>query len=366
MQKTPCDAKADFLRQPPHREGIRFEEEYQEEIRCYMLEMEQNTMGSVKSMDQQPKIRWHMRVILANFLIEVHFSLLLQPETLYLTFNIINRYVSRCVFEDNKERVPTVRDLVSMCHDAYDGSQIVQMEGSILSTIQWRLGHPTAPAWLRLMCSEPCFEELKPEVQHVSHFLMEITLFYRNFVDYPPSSIALAALNLARSLCNCAKSPKKETDKSSEIAFLLDRRIGKDVSELPRALVKKYSHTMYSNAAALVARYYLQGGKLYHATLPFTATLSIPISAPSTSISFTFMATDSDDPLSSNLPVLPPTSSTSGDTSRAIDSDEILGSNLPVLPPISNTSDDKENRRSVFEPVYKKPCMAHQSSVFIL
>jgi len=43
------------------REGILLEDEYREEIRYYMYEMERYTMGTTSSMDQQPEIKWHMR-----------------------------------------------------------------------------------------------------------------------------------------------------------------------------------------------------------------------------------------------------------------------------------------------------------------
>ncbi|KAE9389259.1 hypothetical protein BT96DRAFT_745107, partial [Gymnopus androsaceus JB14] len=85
-------------------------------------------------------------------------------------------------FKDIKERVPSIKDLVQMCHDAYEESAFRQMEGhGILSTIQWMLGHPTAETWLRILCScGPRIEE--PKVQHIACFLMETTLFYCDFV----------------------------------------------------------------------------------------------------------------------------------------------------------------------------------------
>lgn len=167
-------------------------------------------------MDLQPEITWHMRACLVEFLIEVHLNFQLRPETLYLTCNIVDRYVSRRVvykkhyqlvgcaalwiaakFEDTKERVPTLRDLCEICRDEYDESAFIQMEGHVLATIAWRVGHPSAEAWLRLLAIDHLpFEE--SQTQHIARFLMEITLFYREFLGYPPSVVAQAALLLAR------------------------------------------------------------------------------------------------------------------------------------------------------------------------
>lgn len=172
-------------------------------------------MCSAASIDMQPELQWHMRGCLVEFLIEVHLSFRLRPETLYLTCNIVDRYVSRRVvykkhyqlvgcaalwiaakFEDAKERVPTVKDLCEICRDAYDESAFIQMEGHVLATIAWKVGHPTAEAWLRVACCGLCFEDT--QTQHVARFLMEITLFHREYVQFTPSAIADAALLLAR------------------------------------------------------------------------------------------------------------------------------------------------------------------------
>ena len=117
-----------------------------------------------------------------------------------LTLNIVDRYVSRQIaytkhyqlvrcaalwvaakFEDAKERVPTLTDLVQICRETYDESAFIQMEGHVLATIQWTLGHPTAEAWLRFYCC--CSFEESAHVQHVARFLMEITPFYRDFIE---------------------------------------------------------------------------------------------------------------------------------------------------------------------------------------
>lgn len=241
-------------------------------------------------MDQQPEIRWHMRPCLVDFLVEIHFTFRLRPETLYLTLNIIDRYVSRRIvyvkhyqlvgcaalwiaakFEDAKERVPTVQDLAQICRDTYDESAFIQMEGHVLSTIQWSLGHPTAEAWLRVICCGAVPEEAK--VQHIARFLMEITLFYREFVVYTPSAIALASLTLARYLCGRPRHLFEETDECLEVVELLDSRLATNVNDLSETLVKKYSYAFYSKAATSVVQYYLKGNRFVRqpfATLPMT------------------------------------------------------------------------------------------------
>lgn len=45
-------------------------------------------------MDSQPEINERMRAILVDWLIEVHHKFELTPETLYLTLNIVDRYLA--------------------------------------------------------------------------------------------------------------------------------------------------------------------------------------------------------------------------------------------------------------------------------
>ncbi|KAF9478039.1 cyclin [Pholiota conissans] len=348
IQQRQREAQIQALR----REGIFLEEEYHDEIRYYMLDMERITMSSTQSMDQQPEIKWHMRPCLVDFLVEIHFTFRLRPETLYLTLNIVDRYVSRRVvyvkhyqlvgcaalwiaakFEDAKERVPTVQDLVQICRDTYEESAFIQMEGHVLTTIDWALGHPTAEAWLRLQCCGPSTED--PKVQHVARFLMEITLFYREFIKYTPSTISLAALCLARYLCGKTRRIWEETDKCLEVIDLLDTRLAHHVNDLSETLVKKYSYAFYSKAATFVVQYYLEGGRFPPpdpAPLPVTPKRTFP-SLLSTPTSSTTTASD----VSDDMPLTPVT--------PAFSSDLFSG-------PYS--SDDKENVSSTFEPVLNK------------
>lgn len=303
-------------------------------------------------MDQQPQIKWHMRPCLVDFLVEVHFTFRLRPETLYLALNILDRYVSRRVvfvkhyqlvgcaalwtaakFEDAKERVPTVQDLVNICNEAYEETAFIQMEHHVLQTIEWSLGHPTAEAWLRLMCTGMEVEDTK--VQHVARFLMEITLFYREFVKYLPSSIALGALTLARYLCNKPRRIYDETEECLEVINHLDARLAKDVNDLSEVLVKKYSYAFYSKAATFVVQYYLTGGRYEPAPLPLQIP-STPLRSPSSSVMSTpaSVATTASD-VSDDMPATPTSPYPSDYCS-------------------SEPYSDKENHPTTFEPTVGK------------
>lgn len=60
------------------------------------------------------------------------------------------------------------------------------------------IGHPTTEAWLRLACVTGQIEEQR--TQHIARFIMEITLFHKEYIPFKPSEIAVGALLLARFL----------------------------------------------------------------------------------------------------------------------------------------------------------------------
>jgi len=196
----------------------------------FSLRPQSKTMANAELIDQQPELRWYMRSYLVDFLIEIHLQNRLRPETLYLALNIVDRYVSKRIvfkkhyqlvgcaalwiaakFEEGKDRVPTLPELVEMCCNAYDEKAFIQMEGHVLATIHWVIGHPTAEAWLRLACTTGPLEDSR--TQHVSRFIMELTLFHREFISFNASDIASASLILARHMLG----------KSRRVSFNLPR-----------------------------------------------------------------------------------------------------------------------------------------------
>lgn len=262
-------------------------------------------------MDQQPELQWRMRPYLIDFIVEIHSQFRLRPECLYLAVNIVDRYVSRRVvykkhyqlvgcaalwiaakFEDGKDRVPLVREFYDMCCGAYEQSAFIQMEGHILTTIGWGAGHPTAESWLRcfLTHSDSQLNE-EPRVQAASRFLMEVSLFHREFVGIRPSIVAWGSLILARYVCGKLRKPAphdllipSETQ-AIRIAESLDRILHENLDGLSDILVRKYQINHYHRCSSFVREFYLSGRRYSYypepPSTPFAPTLSTPGLTPS-------------------------------------------------------------------------------------
>ncbi|KAE8037091.1 hypothetical protein FH972_009714 [Carpinus fangiana] len=172
-------------------------------------------------MNSQPDINVKMRSILIDWLIEVHRRFELMPETLYLTINILDRYLSMknvsrrelqlvgigsillaCKYEESY--CLQVHDLVCISDYTYSGDQILVMEKSILEKLEWFLTVPTPYVFLAryIKASVPPDKE----IENMVFFLAELGLVhYPTTILYRPSLIAAAAVYAAR--CTLGKSP---------------------------------------------------------------------------------------------------------------------------------------------------------------
>ncbi|PHT52953.1 G2/mitotic-specific cyclin-2 [Capsicum baccatum] len=86
-------------------------------------------------MDSQPEISEKMRAILIDWLIEVHHKFELNQETLYITINIVDRYLAAATISR--------REL-----QAYSHEQVLSMEKKILGQLEWYLTVPTPYVFL--------------------------------------------------------------------------------------------------------------------------------------------------------------------------------------------------------------------------
>ncbi|KAJ0020728.1 hypothetical protein Pint_31519 [Pistacia integerrima] len=172
-------------------------------------------------MDAQPEINEKMRSILVDWLTEVHRKFQLMPETLYLTLNIVDRFLSKedvprrelqlvgissmliaCKYEEIW--APEVNDFVSISDNAYLREQVLVMEKAILGKLEWHLTVPTPYVFLvrYIKASVPSDKKM----ENMVFFLAELGLMqYPTIILYPPSLIAASAVYAAR--CTLEKRP---------------------------------------------------------------------------------------------------------------------------------------------------------------
>lgn len=130
-------------------------EDYTLEINSYIFS--RTVLPIVDYFPQQPEISIHMRGVLLNWLVNVHLKYQLAPETLFLTVDIIDQFLSKQAVTKRElqlvgitslwiaakyhevYQVPKMSNLVYISDNAYTKKDILEMETKIMEAIQFNL-----------------------------------------------------------------------------------------------------------------------------------------------------------------------------------------------------------------------------------
>jgi hypothetical protein len=260
-----------------------------------LTSLQSQTLPDVNSIDIQSEIQWFMRPYLLDFLVEAHAAFQLLPETLFLAVNLLDRYCSRRVvykrhyqlvgcaalliaakYGDKKDRVPTVRELKSMCCSLYDDEMFTQMEWHVLQTLNWIIGAPTVDGFLQIALSEGQYDA---EVENMTLYIAEIALFHKEFVSTRPSILARSALALAR--CILSRTQAKTSDWAGAYDPQTVMSLSNHLYQPSQVLSRKYASMHLSSVATTVDEFLQRQAQIARRaaappTPPATATLEEP------------------------------------------------------------------------------------------
>ncbi|KAK8673349.1 hypothetical protein V6N13_111691 [Hibiscus sabdariffa] len=200
--------------------------EYVEDLHAYYRKMENFSCISPNYMEQQSDINEKMRAILIDWLIEVHDKFDLMGETLFLTVNLIDRFLSQqtvvrkklqlvglvamllaCKYEEVS--VPVVGDLVLISDKAYSRKEVLEMEKLMLNTLQFNMSYPTPYVFMRRFLKAAQSDK---KLELLSFFLIELALVEYEMLKFQPSMLAAAAIYTA----HCSLYGFKQWSKTCE------------------------------------------------------------------------------------------------------------------------------------------------------
>ncbi|XP_022969454.1 putative cyclin-B3-1 isoform X1 [Cucurbita maxima] len=193
--------------------------EYVEEIYRYYWVTEAQSSSLSNYLSVQKEINPHMRGVLINWLIEVHFKFDLMPETLFLTVTLFDRYLSQVIIKKNEMQLvgltalllaskyedfwhPRVKDLISISAESYSREQVLQMEALILKKLKFRLNMPTPYVFMLRFLKAA---QSNTQLEHLSFYLIELALVEYEALSFKPSLLCASALYVAR--CTLQISP---------------------------------------------------------------------------------------------------------------------------------------------------------------
>ncbi|KAG2620705.1 hypothetical protein PVAP13_3NG203900 [Panicum virgatum] len=197
----------------------------------YMLlrEAESKERPSADYMETiQKDINPSMRAILVDWLVEVADEYRLVPDTLYLTVNYIDRYLSgnkisrrrlqllgvACMLIAAKREeicAPQVEEFCYITDNTYFRDEVLEMEASVLNSLKFQMSAPTAKCFLRFLRAAQACDEDPAYIEVLANYITELSLLDHNLLCYPPSQIAASAIFLAKYILYPTKHPWNPT-----------------------------------------------------------------------------------------------------------------------------------------------------------
>ncbi|KAJ9533736.1 hypothetical protein QJQ45_026808 [Haematococcus lacustris] len=243
--------------------------EYVNDIYSYYRRIEPKYRVSAAYMASQADINEKMRAILVDWLVEVHLKFKLMPETLYLTVNIIDRYLElKPVTRRNLQLVgvtamliackyeeiwaPEVRDFVYISDKAYTREQILAMEKVVLNTLHFNLTLPTPYNFLARFL-KAAGAHLDKQVTMLASYLSELAMVDAAMLKHSYSITSAAALYVAmRTLGKAQPYPKalaRHSGYTEEAVLPCAKQLVALMQKAPSAsltaVYKKYSHAKF-------------------------------------------------------------------------------------------------------------------------
>lgn len=170
-------------------------------------------------MHSQPDLNFQMRNILVDWIVSVHLKFRLQPETLFLSINLLDRYLSvkeitrNCLqlvgitalmLASKHEEIypPKSKDFIYVTDNSYSTKQLKLMEVDMLKSLNYSLNDSYSylfiHRWITLL-------SISEKGQIFSNFLCELALVEYFMIRFKPHVVSLSAVYLS---CKILKEPK--------------------------------------------------------------------------------------------------------------------------------------------------------------
>lgn len=249
--------------------------ELSKDIFGYMKELEMKYRPNPHYMTSQPELKWSYRSTLIDWIVQVHSRFQLLPETLYLTINIIDRFLSKKTVTLNRFQLvgasalfiaakyeeincPTLKDIVYMLDNAYTREDIIKAEKYMIDTLEFEIGWPGPMSFLRRISKA---DEYEYDIRTLAKYLLETTIMDPKLAAAPPSWLASGAYFLSRVILGSNNWSSKHVYYSGytqEQIFTLATVILENCRYAERrhqAILKKYSERRQHRSAQVVAKW---------------------------------------------------------------------------------------------------------------
>lgn len=188
--------------------------EYVNDIFDYLHELELKTLPDPNYLQMQRNLRPKMRSILVDWMVEVHLKFKLLPETLYLSINIMDRFLSKELVQVDRLQLlatgslfiaakyeevysPSIKNYAYVTDGAFSEDEILGAERFILEILNFNMSYPNPMNFLRRISKA---DDYDVNTRTIGKYLLEITMIDHKFIGYLPSLCAAAAMFISRKM----------------------------------------------------------------------------------------------------------------------------------------------------------------------
>ncbi|KAM3142406.1 cell division [Paramecium bursaria] len=252
MEEEPslCDFNFDDDRSP------QFVQPYHSDICQYTNDVQPLYFADPNYMSSQLQISPEMRIILLDWLLEVHQRGQMKPHTYFLTLNIMDRYLSRQSISKNKFQLlgatclfiackydeiipPHLKDIISICDSKYTVKQILNMESEILQVLDFNLSFVSQIQFLEQQLTRER-DNYKNQQYYLSLYILELFSLGIESLQFSPSIQAKSALFLSNSILGYKDEQIVSKEMISCFQMMLEKFRKNTNGQISIKLISKY------------------------------------------------------------------------------------------------------------------------------
>jgi len=240
--------------------------EYQELILSYLKDNEPSYRVGKDYLAAQPDITTKMRGILIDWLVDVSLKFKLLPQCLFMSVNLLDRFLSRTELPRQKLQLagitclmivakfeeiypPMLKDYVCVCDNAYSKIEFLEMEGKILQTLNFNVAQTSSFGFLKMFNSKLRMED---PMFVFARYLLECALLDTNSLKHDNISLAAGAIFLVNKIFKkdsgsdlydqVTRVPEEQVKAAAKDLYVILHR--QEACELT-AVKRKFAHESY-------------------------------------------------------------------------------------------------------------------------
>lgn len=258
-----------------HRSNAQYPVDYVKDIIDHFRRAELKNRPSSTYMNRvQSDVNDKMRTILIDWLVDVHLKFKLQPETLFLAVEIVDRFLDKRLVSRQKLQLvgvvamllaakyeeifpPEVKDFIYISANTYTRDEILRMERLMFQTLDFNLTIPTLQVFLKRGLQ---VVDSDNRTAQLAHYLAELSLLDYKMLTYLPSLIAASCIYSANQILMAKETWGRSLEHYSSYKAIDLERCTRDILQLvhaapsqkTQAVRRKYSYAKYGEVSKLV------------------------------------------------------------------------------------------------------------------